>query len=155
VLLLGAGGAASAVLAALEEMGVGEIAIANRGVQRARALAERYARPGLSLSTAARAEELAGSPWDLVVNATSLGLRPGERPPVVGVELAAALDLVYAPGGTAWVRDLRAGGVPAADGTEMLLRQGAAAFRRWFGVEPELAAMRRSLGAETPTTAFE
>jgi shikimate dehydrogenase len=65
---------------------------------------------------------------------------------------AAALDLVYAPGGTAWVRELRAAGVPAADGTEMLLHQGAAAFRRWFGVEAPLEVMRRALAeaAETP-----
>ncbi len=43
------------------------------------------------------------------------------------------------------MRALRAAGVPAADGTEMLLRQGAAAFRRWWGVPAPLEAMRAAL----------
>src|SRR5205085_1477308 len=51
--------------------------------------------------------------------------------------LVAALDLVYAPGGTRWARTLRAAGVPAQDGREVLVQQGAAAFGRFF---PERAA---------------
>src|SRR5207302_9439126 len=51
--------------------------------------------------------------------------------------LAAALDLVYAPGGTRWVRTLRAAGVRAQDGREVLVHQGAAAFSRFF---PDRAA---------------
>jgi shikimate dehydrogenase len=145
VLLLGAGGAASAVMAALEAMGAASIGIANRHLDRAQALADRFARPGLSLSAASTPEQLGDEAWDLAINATSLGLKRGEAAPAGDARFLAALDLVYAPGGTDWIQALRARGVPCADGTEMLLRQGGAAFRRWFGREPDLDAMRRSI----------
>ncbi|NIQ58121.1 MAG: shikimate dehydrogenase, partial [Gammaproteobacteria bacterium] len=56
-------------------------------------------------------------------------------------------DLVYAPGGTRLVRQAADRGIPAADGTEILLRQGAAAFERWFGREAPVDAMRAALTA--------
>jgi shikimate dehydrogenase len=142
VLLLGSGGAASAVLAALEALPVEEVGIVGRSPDRVRALRERF--PELPARAGAEPE---GGDWDLVVNATPLGLREGERPPVGGARFRAALDLVYAPGGTPWVRALRAEGRPAADGTEMLLHQGAGAFRRWFGREPDVEVMRAVLRA--------
>src|SRR2546430_2151859 len=66
--------------------------------------------------------------------------------------LAAALDLVYAPGGTRWARTLRAAGVRAQDGREVLVQQGAAAFGRFFPdraapVEVMRAAVDRALRA--------
>lgn len=149
-LLLGAGGAASAALAALVERGAAEIVVANRSLARAAELCDRFASAGARLSAAGSADQAGGEPWDLVVNATSLGLRPGELPPVGAASFHAALDLVYAPGGTGWVRDLRARGIPAADGTEMLLQQGAAAFRRWFRRDPDLGVMRAALESAPP-----
>jgi shikimate 5-dehydrogenase len=67
-------------------------------------------------------------------------------------DVSVALDLVYASGETRWVRALRGDGVAAADGREMLLRQGAAAFERFFPgrdapVEVMRAAVARALGA--------
>src|SRR5205823_14986301 len=69
-----------------------------------------------------------------------------------GGRLVAALDLVYAPGGTRWARMLRASGVPAQDGREVLVQQGAAAFVRFFPdraapVEVMRAAVDRALRA--------
>jgi shikimate dehydrogenase len=58
---------------------------------------------------------------------------------------AAVLDLVYRRGGTPWVNAARANGNRAADGLPMLLEQGALAFQRWFGKEPDREAMRLSL----------
>jgi shikimate 5-dehydrogenase len=63
-----------------------------------------------------------------------------------------ALDLVYAPSATRWVRALRAAGVPAEDGREVLVRQGAAAFGRFFPdhappLDVMRAAVNRALGA--------
>jgi shikimate 5-dehydrogenase len=55
------------------------------------------------------------------------------------------LDLVYRAGGTEWVRAARARGLAAADGTVMLVEQGAASFERWFGITPDRAVMWSSL----------
>jgi len=55
------------------------------------------------------------------------------------------MDLVYAPGGTRWIRSARERGLPAADGIAMLLGQGAASFARWWGRPAPVDAMRSAL----------
>ncbi|HEU0054231.1 MAG TPA: hypothetical protein VFQ39_13685, partial [Longimicrobium sp.] len=113
------------------------------------ALAQRFGGGGMRIEVASSVDVVAREPFDLAVNATSLGLREDDALPLAPEDappLAAALDLVYSPTGeTPWVRAMRAAGVPAADGTEMLLRQGAAAFHRWWGVDPPLEVMRAAL----------
>lgn len=150
VLMVGAGGAARAVLCALADAGAAEVTVVNRTPGRADALLERLPVPGVRVRRAASAAELAGERFDLAVNCTPVGLRPEDPfpvPPRGGPEIASALDLVYAPGETAWVRSLQERGVPAADGLEMLLHQGAAAFERWWGIPAPLEAMRAALPA--------
>jgi shikimate dehydrogenase len=150
VLLLGAGGAASAALCALADAGAERIVIANRTPGRAYELVERFRTPGVRMEVVDSADALAGERFDLAVNSTSLGLKPGDPlpldPDAARVTIGAALDLVYARGDTAWVREMRARGLAAADGKEMLLQQGAAAFRRWWGMDPPLEVMRAALG---------
>jgi shikimate dehydrogenase len=149
VLLLGAGGSASAVVCALADAGVERIVVANRTRDRADALAERFRAPGVRIDVVDSADALAAERFDLAVNATSLGLRPADPlpfdPDAPGPALGAALDLVYAPGETRWVREMRARGLAAADGKEMLIQQGAAAFRRWWSIDPPLEVMREAL----------
>lgn len=147
VLLIGAGGAARAALAALEDEGAGSVTVLNRTPSRARELIARHADGQLSMDVAQDAASLRGGHFDLVVNCTSLGLRPGDPHPIAvdSVGMGAALDLVYAPAGTRWTRDLSAAGIPAADGVEMLIEQGAAAFERWWGRPAPIETMRRSL----------
>jgi shikimate dehydrogenase len=147
VLLIGAGGAARAALAGLEDEGAGSVIVLNRTQSRARELIARHASGRLSMDVAPDAASLRGEHFDLVVNCTSLGLRPGDPLPIPvdGVRMGAALDLVYAPGGTRWTRDLSAAGIAAADGVEMLVEQGAAAFERWWGRPAPVQTMRRSL----------
>ncbi|HZI43459.1 MAG TPA: hypothetical protein VFD67_17205, partial [Gemmatimonadaceae bacterium] len=105
---------------------------------RAEALCARFS----SGARVADAEELARES-QLVVNATSVGLRDDDLP----IDLstlrsdAAVLDLVYRRGETAWVRAARARRLRAADGLVMLVEQGAAAFERWFGFAPDRDAM--------------
>lgn len=143
VLLVGAGGAARAVLEALASSGPERIVILNRSADRAAELADRWSAPGLSLSVASPDDDLSGDEFDLAINTTSLGLKPGDPlPPTGGARFHAALDAVYSPTETEWVRRCREAGLPAADGKEMLLWQGAAAFRRWWGVEPPVEEMR-------------
>jgi shikimate dehydrogenase len=143
VLLLGAGGAAAAVLAAIEGWTDARVSVFNRHVERARVLAERFpdvARVETNLSRAAQQATL-------VVNATPIGLHDDEHPLELSLisPQTAVMDLVYRRGGTAWVRAARVRGHRAADGLPMLLEQGALAFRCWFGIEPDREAMRRAL----------
>lgn len=149
VLLLGAGGAASAAVCALADAGAERIVVVNRTVERAEALAERFRAPGVRIEVAASVDALAGDRFDLAINSTSLGLKPADPlpldPDAAGPALGAALDLVYAAGETRWVHAMRARGLPAADGKEMLIQQGAAAFRRWWGIDPPLDVMRAAL----------
>src|SRR5947209_3739276 len=92
---------------------------------------------------------------EVAINATPLGLKetdPLPLDPARTERLSAALDLVYCRGGTRWVRALRAAGIPAHDGREMLVQQGVAAFARFFPghpapVEVMRAAVHHALGA--------
>jgi shikimate dehydrogenase len=140
--LLGAGGAAAGVLTAVETWEACRVLVSNRTAERARELCARFS----SVARASDADELAEQA-DLVVNATSIGLRDADHPiPVSALNpRAAVLDLVYRRGETAWVREARERGLRAADGLGMLLEQGAAAFERWFGFPPDREAMRQSV----------
>jgi shikimate dehydrogenase len=92
---------------------------------------------------------------EVAINATPLGLKESDPLPLDSSRasrLRVALDLVYAPGETRWVRTLRAAGVRAQDGREMLVQQGVAAFSRFFPhtfapVEVMRAAVGRALRA--------
>lgn len=142
VAIAGAGGAAAAVLAALEIEGFREIRVHGRTPERAAALGERFpfARPVSDTDALLRDASL-------VVNATPVGLEDDAMPFDVedlGPE-AVVLDLIARRGETPLVRAARARGHRAADGLEMLLAQGALAFERWFGIAPDRAAMRRSV----------
>lgn len=149
ILLLGAGGGARAVAAACIEAGVALLDIRNRTAERARDLARQFA----DHDTAVRALPWNGdrgpsgqaeSRYDLVVNATSLGLEEGDALPLdlTRVRTEAAFDLVYGADGTRWTRHAEAKGIPAIDGREMLLHQAGLSLRRWFDVDPPLLAMR-------------
>lgn len=143
VLMIGAGGAARAVAWALAGRGA-ELLVANRTPARAAALGTPVAfTPG---ALAAACAEVA-----LVVNATSLGMGAAAPPPelpltALGPEHVVA-DIVYRPGGTAWLAAAGARGARCVDGLGMLLHQGAEAFRQWTGVDPPLEAMRTALNA--------
>lgn len=148
VLVLGAGGAARAVVAALSEAGADSAVIVNRSPLRARQLAEVFAADSLQLTAVDRDRLPALGGFDLAVNATSLGLSPGDPLPLEIGEAPPfrfAMDLVYSRDETRWVHGLRECGVTAADGGEMLLQQAAAAYARWWGRDAPLAVMRDAL----------
>ena len=136
-LVIGTGGAARAVAVAAGLRGVG-LAVRSRDGRRAAEFASWAADRG--------APPASSSECGLVINATPLGLAEGDAMPLVPASMpqtAAALDLVYARGETPWVRAVRARGHRAADGREMLVAQGAAAFGRWFpALTPPVEIMR-------------
>jgi SAM-dependent methyltransferase len=145
VLLLGAGGGARAVLHACREEEVEAVHVLNRTVANAEAAVREVGGGDRRFSVLAGREGL-DARYDLVVNATSLGLDAEDPLPMelADLEVGAAFDLVYGPAGTAWTRHARRLGIPARDGLEMLVRQAAASLRRWLGVEPPVEAMRRA-----------
>lgn len=148
VLLLGAGGGARAVLHACREEGVEAVHVLNRTVPNAEEAVGEVGGDDSRFSVLVDREDL-DARYDLVVNATSLGLDAEDPLPMelADLEVGAAFDLVYGPGGTAWTGHARRLGIPARDGLEMLVRQAAASLRRWLGVDPPLETMRRAARA--------
>ncbi len=143
VALIGAGGAAAAVAAAVERWPGASVALWSRGAERMERLAERFA---IVQPAASQESALAGA--QLVVNATPLGLEVDDAFPVPIHRLApraCVFDLVYLRAETAWVRAARAAGHPAVDGLGMVIAQGALAFERWFGLVHDREAMWASV----------
>ncbi len=147
ILLLGAGGAARGVLGPLLDASPAALVIANRTAAKAADLARHFAPFG---PVAGRAYgELAGSAFDLVINATSASLS-GERPPLPPGVFAAgsqAYDMMYGNGQTPFLAFAgEQGAAHLADGLGMLVEQAAEAFFVWRGVRPDgapvLAALR-------------
>lgn len=140
--LIGAGGVAGAVLAAIQGWKHSTVLVHNRTTERAEALCARFP----SFARPCDVDVLVGES-DLVVNATTIGLRD-DSVPVDAARLqpsATVLDIVYRRGDTAWVRAARSRGLRAMDGLVMLVEQGAAAFERWFGFPPDRDSMWRSM----------
>ena len=145
VALLGAGGAAAAVLHALEGWPRARVRLFSRTRERAERLARRFTVPAEIAESAGAAVRDAS----VVVNATPIGRRADDPAPFDLDALAsgsAVLDLTYGPKETALVRGARARGHRAMDGLLMLVEQGAVAFERWFNVAPDRGAMWAALG---------
>ena len=152
VALIGAGGAASAVLAAAERWPDCRVTVWSRRPERCEALVARFA----DVATAADLLADAIRSADLVVNATPTGLTDDgiPVPPALLRRRAAVLDLVYRRDGpTPWVRLARALGRPAIDGLPMLIAQGALAFERWLGQPPDRDVMWAAVGRGRTTAA--
>jgi shikimate dehydrogenase len=144
--VLGAGGAAHAVVYGLMEQGVRHIHVVNRSLDRAIAMRARFG------------DRVVPAPWDdrndlladagLLVNTTTLGMA-GQ--PSLEIDLAAlgaaavATDIVYAPLVTPLLVAARARGLRTVDGLGMLLHQAAGAFERFFGLRPQVTQGLRTL----------
>ncbi len=132
VLLLGAGGVARAVTHACVTAGVAQLQILNRTLRHARSLLADLGDPRTA-EALANEDDLSG-PYDLIVNATSLGLSSSDPLPIdpARLEAGAVLDLVYGADETSFVLACRKAGLPAVDGRRMLVEQAALAFEHWF-----------------------
>jgi shikimate dehydrogenase len=145
-LVLGAGGAARAVVFGLVERGIKTVHLANRTLERAQALAGQF---GASVQP---------SSWDkvgellpragLLVDATSLGMHGQPRLEIDVARLpanAVVADLVYVPLQTELLAAAQARGLKTADGLGMLLHQAVRGFELWFGRRPQVSAELRAL----------
>src|SRR6195256_833184 len=145
-LVLGAGGASRAVVFGLIERGVRRVHLANRTVERARALAGQFGDNVHLIAWDAISDLLPRA--ELLVNTTSLGMH-GQP----ALELDAGLlpshavvaDLVYVPLETPLLVAARARGLKTADGLGMLLHQAVRGFELWFGQRPEVTSELRAL----------
>lgn len=149
VLLLGAGGAARGVLQPLLAQQPARLVIANRTASRAHQLAADF-RP-LGEVTGAAFEELAGQPFDLIINATAASLQ-GEVPPLpdeICTATSWCYDMMYAAEATPFVRWARQhGAAQSLDGLGMLVEQAAESFLHWRGVRPDTAPVIQKLRHE-------
>ncbi|KVT68632.1 shikimate dehydrogenase [Burkholderia ubonensis] len=143
VLVLGAGGAARGALLPFLEAAPAELVIANRDVDKARALAAQVAGRG-SFVAVSYADLARMGRFDLVVNATSASLT-GDLPPVppsVFSPAGTAYELAYGKRLTPFLRLAKNAGVHGiADGVGMLVEQAAEAFAWWRGVRPETSSV--------------
>jgi shikimate dehydrogenase len=158
-LVLGAGGAARAAAWALADAGA-PVWIWNRTHEKAERLAaDLGVRP---VEPEPNDALLRIDRYEVVVNATSVGLAPPDR---AGADLKAlrldadsftdrhfVVDLVYGEADTELARAARRGGAAVVDGREVLVQQGAASLRIWTRREPPLEAMRRAINARNDTT---
>lgn len=143
--VLGAGGAARAVVASLLDAGVPEILISNRTRVRAEKLADDFGRRLIVVDWVQAGNMLEEA--TLVVNTTSLGMmgKPEMRVPLDGLRRDAVVtDLVYNPLQTRLLRVAQEMGCATVDGLGMLLHQAVPAFERWFGQRPVVDSAARA-----------
>jgi shikimate dehydrogenase len=145
--VVGAGGAARAVIDALGRAGAADVVVVNRSAE---AAAVAVALPGVAggIATVGRVDAIAHA--DLVVNATPLGMAgdPGATfpcPPELVPAAAVAVDLIYDPLETPWLAALRARHVTACNGLSMLVHQAARQFESWTGVDAPVDAMHQAV----------
>jgi shikimate dehydrogenase len=152
VLLIGAGGGAAGALGALCATGAAEVVVANRTLERARALVARVRAGSSSVGRVAAASlDGCGAAFDVVVNASATSAS-GAPVPVAASVLrrgGLALDMMYGAAADAFLAWAKAHGASPRDGLGMLVEQAAEAFAFWRRRQPEtapvLAALRRRL----------
>jgi shikimate dehydrogenase len=146
ILIVGAGGATRGVIAPLLALEPAQVLIANRTPERARDLAEAFAKLGPVQGVGIR--DIRGGPFDLVINATSASLS-GDLPPmsdsVVGSETI-CYDMAYGKTDTPFIQwSLKRGCARAVHGWGMLVEQAAESFRVWRGVKPSTGSVLTAL----------
>lgn len=147
VLLLGAGGAARAIVAGFAREGAKNITIVNRTLQKAKELVQFADKLGLDASTATMEEISDVTNHKFIINATSIGLQ-NESTPIDAKQILAdsiVYDIVYMPMNTDLIKKAKEKKATVIYGYEMLLGQAVRAFEIWHQKQPPYDAMKRSL----------
>ncbi len=146
VVLLGAGGAARAIVYGFLQAGVERIVLINRSRDRAEALARHFGKRVIVRDWSEREEALGDA--SVLINTTALGMK-GQPP--LDIDLtnlragSTVADIVYVPLETPLLAAARRLGHTTVDGLGMLLHQAVPGFERWFGVRPEVTPALRDL----------
>ncbi|WOV92943.1 MAG: shikimate dehydrogenase [Candidatus Nitrosoabyssus spongiisocia] len=146
ILLLGAGGAARAVVVGLKKESVGKICIANRTEQRAKELADFASKFGVETEIRTL-NNVSGIGFDMIINSTSLGLAD-EVIPISNDTIQSSsiiYDLVYKPINTDFIKKAKESKAKIIYGYEMLLGQATRAFEIWHGIKAPYDIMKRSI----------
>jgi shikimate dehydrogenase len=153
LMILGAGGAARAVAFQSALGGAASVLVANRSAGRAGELVRDLARPPARCSASAlrwsEASLKSGArEADIIVNATSVGMKPGDHsplPPDTVTPQHLVCDLIYRPAETALLQQARRAGAKTVNGIGMLVHQGALSFEIWTGKPAPISVMREAL----------
>jgi shikimate dehydrogenase len=154
-LVLGAGGAARAIVMGLMLCGVERVIVANRSAERADALVAGLPRPAETVTLDRLPKILPDA--DLLANTTSLGMVGQPRHDFALARLkpgALVTDIVYVPLETELLREARLRGHPTVGGLGMLLHQAVPGFEHWYGTRPSVSpALYRHVAADIPASA--
>ncbi len=144
--ILGAGGAARAIVYGFLQAGAADVRIFNRSMERSQALAAHFGPNVKAFMWPMRNEQSRQA--SVIVNTTTLGMK-GEGNPDIDFSIlksdCVAADIVYVPLETAFLKSARAHGLTAVDGLGMLLHQAVPGFEKWFGVRPEVTDELRNI----------
>ena len=146
VSILGAGGAARAIVYGFLQAGVASVRVFNRSLERAQTLADHFGPKVKAFAWSERNER--SSHASVIVNTTTLGMK-GHGDPEIDFSrvnrACVAADIVYVPLETAFLKSARARGLTTIDGLGMLLHQAVPGFEKWFGVRPEVTDELRQI----------
>lgn len=145
-LVVGAGGASRAVIFALKKMGA-DVTIANRTLKNAELLGERFSCRVMPLDAL---KDSRARSWNLIVQTTPVGMKGYDEdrspvPPSLFAPGVVAMDIVYTPRWTVFLKDAHERGADVVFGYKMLLYQGAAQFEWWLDVKAPVEAMKGAL----------
>ncbi len=146
VLIIGAGGAARAIVYGFLAAGVGHVVVANRSRARADELAQYFGPKVHAIDWDKRNEAVRDA--SVIVNTTTLGMKGAGDPGIDFAQARAgsvAYDIVYVPLETPFLASARAYGMVGVDGLGMLLHQAVPGFEKWFGVRPQVTPELRAL----------
>ncbi|RKD73058.1 shikimate dehydrogenase [Sinobaca qinghaiensis] len=149
ILVIGAGGAARAVLTGLWSSGASDVCLTNRSMEKAQHLAGKF-EGRLSLKVWSKEEAAAkNNEYDIIINTTSLGMSPNtkEKPwPTDRIKPECiCCDLIYNPLKTEWLHEMEEKGNLTLNGLGMFVRQGAASFEKWTGSYPDVHRMKETV----------
>jgi shikimate dehydrogenase len=150
VLLLGAGGTATAIIYSLIESGVSKLVLVNRDTNKASSLQQKVLKTTGFEVIVSGLQNLSEFDWDsvdLIIHTTSVGLKNDQS--LISKEFLQrhhlVYDVVYKKEGTRLIRDATEAGCQVLSGLSMLLFQGVESFKIWFEVEPPLEIMRQAI----------
>ncbi|PEL14141.1 shikimate dehydrogenase [Bacillus sp. AFS017336] len=153
ILIIGAGGAARAILYSLLHLGVKRITVTNRTVEKAKELLDGKLMNEVNIISIQEAEEQLGR-FSLIIQTTSVGMKPNENStPLALTNLspnAIVSDLIYSPFKTVFLKEAEERNVAIQNGLPMFIYQGALAFQEWTGIFPNTidaySLLERKLG---------
>ncbi|MEI5905764.1 shikimate dehydrogenase [Bacillus spongiae] len=147
VLVVGAGGAAKAIVYSLANKGIAHIDITNRTVEKAEEMLQKCPFPlkGKALSLEIAEKHL--NRYDVIIQTTSIGMHPYiEESPMEVRQLkksAFIVDIIYNPSETKFLQEARKQGAQVQNGLGMFVHQGALAFEKWTGIQPNTMKMKQ------------